>query len=177
MKPGTLRVTDGVEELVDQGKGKLLGSNGGSGTVDYVTGEVQIKFKTPPPEDTEITCCYDHFDSVPEIHLISSNPLQTNSKGAINAEIEVDSLGFGQYYFCALDSMNDTLVNEILLCPRLTLSQTEADVRDLQPGRHVVKINGMEKIIMIHSDENIYFLLSLSALPVALTTLVFKKFS
>ena len=51
------------------------------------------------------------------------------------------------------------------------------DVRDLQPGRHVVKINGMEKEIMIHSDENIYFLLSLSALPVALTTLAFKKFS
>jgi hypothetical protein len=50
-------------------------------------------------------------------------------------------------------------------------------VRDLQPGRHVVKINGMEKMIMIHSDENIYFLLSLSALPVALTSLAYKKFS
>ena len=49
-------------------------------------------------------------------------------------------------------------------------------VRDIQPGRHVVKVNGLEKEIMIHSDENIYFLFSLSALPVALTSLVFKKF-
>jgi len=131
VKPGTLRVTDGVEELVDQGKGTLLGSNGGSGTVDYVTGEVQVKFKTAPAEDAEITCDYDHFDSVPEIHFISSNPIQMNSKGAINKEIKVDSLDFGEYYFCALDSMNNTLVKEILLCPRLTLSQTEADVGDL----------------------------------------------
>jgi len=51
------------------------------------------------------------------------------------------------------------------------------DVRDLTPGRHVVKINGLEKKIMIHSDENIYFLFSLSALPVVLTTLTYKKFN
>jgi hypothetical protein len=50
-------------------------------------------------------------------------------------------------------------------------------VRDIQPGKHVVKVNGVEKRIMIHSDENIYFLFSLSALPVTLTSLVFKKFS
>ncbi|MCK4582214.1 hypothetical protein KAU18_02780, partial [Candidatus Bathyarchaeota archaeon] len=58
----------------------------------------------------------------------------------------------------------------------VTQEEISFDVRDLQPGRHVIKINGMEKKIMIHSDENIYFLFSLSALPVALTSLVFKKF-
>ncbi len=59
----------------------------------------------------------------------------------------------------------------------VTQEEISFPVKELQPGRHVVKINGMEKEIMIHSDENIYFLLSLSALPVALITLVFRKFS
>ena len=59
----------------------------------------------------------------------------------------------------------------------VTQEEISFDVRDLQPGRHVVKVNGLEKGIMIHSDENIYFLFSLSALPVALTSIVFKKFS
>jgi len=57
------------------------------------------------------------------------------------------------------------------------LAEVSFDVGDLVPGRHVVKVNGMEKEIMIHSKENIYFLFSLSALPVALTTLIFRKFS
>jgi PKD repeat protein len=50
-------------------------------------------------------------------------------------------------------------------------------IRDLKPGGRSFKLNGVKKEIMIHSEENIYFLFSLSAIPVALTTLVFKKFS
>lgn len=47
----------------------------------------------------------------------------------------------------------------------------------LQPGKHVFKVNGMVKETMIHSDENVYLLFSLSAFPVALTSLVFKRFN
>ncbi len=51
------------------------------------------------------------------------------------------------------------------------------EARDLEPGTHVLKINGLVEETMIHSDENVYLLFSLSALPVALTSLVFKKFN
>jgi hypothetical protein len=69
-------------------------------------------------------------------------------------------------------------VDDRLVCVSgVTQEEVSFDVRDLDPGRHVVKVNGMEKEIMIHSKENMYFLFSLSALPVALTTLIFKKFS
>ena len=69
-------------------------------------------------------------------------------------------------------------VDDRLVCVSgVAQEEVRFDVRDLAPGRHVVKVNGLEKEIMIHSDENIYFLFSLSALPVALTTLIFKKFS
>jgi len=59
----------------------------------------------------------------------------------------------------------------------VTQEEVSFEVRDIQPGSHTLKVNGMEKEIMIHSDENIYFLFSLSALPVVLTTLAYKKFN
>ena len=51
------------------------------------------------------------------------------------------------------------------------------EARKLEPGTHVFKVNGLVEETMIHSDENVYLLFSLSALPVALVSLVFKKFS
>ncbi len=51
------------------------------------------------------------------------------------------------------------------------------EARDLEPGIHVLKVNGLVEETMIHSEENVYLLFSLSALPVALTSLVFKKFN
>jgi len=47
----------------------------------------------------------------------------------------------------------------------------------LDPGKHALKVNGLEKEVMIHSDENLFFVFSLSAIPVALTSIVFKKVS
>jgi hypothetical protein len=49
--------------------------------------------------------------------------------------------------------------------------------RNLKPGIQVFKVNGLVEETMIHSDENVYLLFSLSALPVALTTFVFKKYN
>jgi len=65
IKPGTFTVTDGVEAFTDEGDGELDGSSGGSGTVDYVTGEVHVKFKTAPLEDVILTCSYDQFEDAP----------------------------------------------------------------------------------------------------------------
>ena len=131
IKPGTFTVTDGVEAFTDEGDGELDGSSGGSGTVDYVTGEVHVKFKTAPLEDVIITCSYDQFEDAPEITFITSNPLSASTKGSMHAEIEIEDLDYGEYYLCALDSLNNTLVQEVKLCPKITLSQSEADVGDL----------------------------------------------
>ena len=131
IKPGTFTVTDGVEAFTDEGDGELDGASGGSGTVDYVTGEVHVKFKTAPVEDVIIKCSYDQFEDVSEITFITSNPLSASTKGSVHAEIEIEDLDYGEYYLCALDSLNNTLVQEIRLCPKITLSQSEADVGDL----------------------------------------------
>jgi PKD repeat protein len=67
--------------------------------------------------------------------------------------------------------------DRILQVSGVTQEMVVFEVRNLQSGTHLIKVNGMEKEIMIHSGENIYFLFSLSVLPVALTSLAFKKFN
>jgi hypothetical protein len=51
------------------------------------------------------------------------------------------------------------------------------EVRNLKPGIQVLKVNGLVDETMIHSEKNVYLLFSLSALPLTLTSLVFKKFN
>jgi hypothetical protein len=131
VKPGTLTVTDGVETFTDDGGGELDGSSGGSGTVDYVTGEVHVKFKTAPAEDVVISCNYDQFEDATEITFITTKPVSASSKGSMYEEIKIEDLDNGEYYLCALDSLNNTLVQGLKLCPKMTLSQYYVDVGDL----------------------------------------------
>ncbi|MCK4438669.1 hypothetical protein KAV47_06315, partial [Candidatus Bathyarchaeota archaeon] len=84
-----------------------------------------------PLEDMIITCSYHQFEDTPEITFITTKPLSASTKGSMHAEIKIEDLDYGEYYLCALDSLNNTLVQEVRLCPKITLSQSEADVGDL----------------------------------------------
>ncbi len=154
IKPGTLTVTDGVEAFTDEGDGELDGSSGGTGTVDYVTGEVHAKFKTAPLEDVMITCSYDHFEEAPEITFITTKPVSASTKGSVHADIEIEDLDYGEYYLCAFDSLNNTLVQEVRLCPKMTLSQSEADVGDLVTikGNDFTPDTGVESVTISSED-------------------------
>jgi phage tail-like protein len=47
--PTSLRMTDGVEVIRDDGRGNLVGTLGGTGTVNYLTGAMQVNFAPPGP--------------------------------------------------------------------------------------------------------------------------------
>lgn len=52
-------VTDGTETFTDDRNGTMVGSLGGTGTVNYATGEVSVTFNTAPSSGTNnITCSY-----------------------------------------------------------------------------------------------------------------------
>lgn len=51
-------VTDGVETFTDDRVGGLIGSLGGTGTVNYATGAISVTFNTAPTNLTAITCSY-----------------------------------------------------------------------------------------------------------------------
>lgn len=58
IEPGTVAVTDGVEEFEDNGKGVLVGDAGGFGTVDYDTGAISVAFDEAPGEDDDVDASY-----------------------------------------------------------------------------------------------------------------------
>jgi hypothetical protein len=58
VKVGTFSATDGTESFSDNSDGTLTGSAGGSGTIDYATGYVNLTFNAAPGDGDDITCGY-----------------------------------------------------------------------------------------------------------------------
>lgn len=56
--PGTMTVTDGVENFVDNGAGILTGDLGGSGTINYTTGAFSVTFNTAVATGVSIVATY-----------------------------------------------------------------------------------------------------------------------
>ncbi|WP_029896823.1 hypothetical protein [Desulfohalovibrio reitneri] len=56
--PRSVVVSDGVETLADDGHGKLWGDSGGSGTINYGTGEIQVAFNAAPATDADVAADY-----------------------------------------------------------------------------------------------------------------------
>jgi hypothetical protein len=76
-------VTDGVETFTDDRNGNMVGSLGGTGTINYATGAVSITFNTAPLNLAAVTCSYYTEDAT------SDGPLDfdTTSLGAGKAKI------------------------------------------------------------------------------------------
>src|SRR5439155_20104972 len=76
-------VTDSVETFTDDRNGTMVGSLGGTGTVNYATGAVSVTFNTAPANSQAITCSYYTEDAT------SDGPLDfdTSSTGAGKAKI------------------------------------------------------------------------------------------
>lgn len=47
------------EQFTDNGSGTLSGADGGSGTIDYTSGELDIAFATAPPAELRLFCYFD----------------------------------------------------------------------------------------------------------------------
>jgi len=61
-----ISVTDGVESFVDDYNGNLVGSLGGTGTINYATGATSVTFNTAPANLAAITTTYQWEDSTNE---------------------------------------------------------------------------------------------------------------
>jgi hypothetical protein len=55
-----ISVTDGTETFTDDRNGNMVGSAGGTGTVNYATGAVSVTFAVAPANLQAITCSYYH---------------------------------------------------------------------------------------------------------------------
>jgi hypothetical protein len=66
-------VTDGTETFTDNGSGVLTGDAGGSGTINYTTGEVTVTFNAAPGNGQAVTATYyynsESNSAVPEVEI------------------------------------------------------------------------------------------------------------
>jgi len=61
-----VRITDATENFTDDRNGALVGSLGGTGTVNYATGAISVTFNTAPSNSQAITADYFLEDSTSE---------------------------------------------------------------------------------------------------------------
>jgi len=58
VEPGTVSASDGVETFVDDGSGRLAGSAGGSGTINYKSGKMTLSFNANVVNGSPINAGY-----------------------------------------------------------------------------------------------------------------------
>ena len=64
---GTISVTDGVETFTDsENSGILVGDAGGTGSVDYISGDISVTFNDAPGAAVSVTVDYDYMTSSPK---------------------------------------------------------------------------------------------------------------
>lgn len=61
IEPTTLFITDGTQNVTDNGQGALEGA--GTGTINYDTGEYSVTFNTAPASGASITSDYEHHET------------------------------------------------------------------------------------------------------------------
>ncbi len=81
----SVTVTDGVESFVDDGSGVLTGDAGGTGTVNYTTGQITLTFNAAPLNGAAIAASYyfnsESNSSIPEVELdITMTPVHAQSR-------------------------------------------------------------------------------------------------
>lgn len=78
VRAGSVSITDGASTVTDDGAGNLVGD--GTGTIDYVSGAVDVTFVNAPASSASITVNYEYDmegnSNIPEIDLIlTSSPV------------------------------------------------------------------------------------------------------
>jgi hypothetical protein len=58
VEPGTVAISDGVETFADDGSGRLVGSAGGSGTINYKTGAYTLAFNANVVNEVDVEADY-----------------------------------------------------------------------------------------------------------------------
>ena len=71
--PGSFTATDGVEDFTDNGDETLTGDGGGTGSIDYATGDVVLDFFANVGLGTPITCGYrTNFEAMKDLYFTNA---------------------------------------------------------------------------------------------------------
>ena len=135
LKPGLIAIASDEETFSDNGKGVLIGDEGGEGKVDYVTGDFTVRFSNPPVDDETVYVNYDYFDDSSSFKVVDTG-LSADSMGSVKDTIRIPLTEYGEYWIAAMDSLNYTSVRKLDVGPTLEPNKEAVDVGD------VIRIDG-----------------------------------
>ena len=140
VKPGTVTVTDGVETFTDAGRdGKLTGDLGGTGSIDYVVGEIDVDFNTAPADGVDITCDYEYFEDIDDTVYVLSKTVESDEVGSWKKKVTVPKeaeMDYGQYNIFGYDDKGNEDEDDFKIGAGITIDIDEG------PTGTVVKITG-----------------------------------
>ena len=94
VRAGTFKITDGTQEVTDNGNGTLIGA--GTGTINYSTGAVAVTFTAAVANGTSITADHEYNSEantgIPEIDLmltsspVTARPYKLRARWSIESE-------------------------------------------------------------------------------------------
>ncbi len=143
-------VTDGVETFTDDFNGNLVGSLGGTGTINYTTGAISVTFNSAVANGTAVTASYQHENS-------NNNGITDFSKSSPRTA--------GQGFVFRQDSSGGKAqsvlsYNNVYYCPHvkrtwaLTIGSDDTSATNL-PYRHRVGIPNERAAV--ETGEGIYY--------------------
>lgn len=94
VEPGSVAISDGVEDFTDDGLGRLAGGAGGTGTINYKTGAVAVEFHAAPANGAGVTADYAR-----QFHGVLDEAVDTAVTGSglviIHGSVRADVLKVG----------------------------------------------------------------------------------
>jgi hypothetical protein len=115
LDPGTLTLTRGATVLTDQGDGTFTGA-GGSATINYATGEIDLTLDTLPNLNSTITLAGDRFlESFAYVEVVSPTPVAGVITVTLLEEDLVPGSLFVTYNRRAMDAFQNSFYERIVV--------------------------------------------------------------
>jgi hypothetical protein len=138
IKNGTLQISDATLTAIDQGDGNLTVA-GLTGTVNYLTGEIELEWTADPGLVTLTTNTYQHFDNVDDTCYVVSTGVETSDFGSVSKTAtipDIDDMDYGDYHFYAFNDKGKADSKAFTIGAVITLDIDEG------PVGSVVEIRG-----------------------------------
>jgi hypothetical protein len=157
IRNGTVLMNDGADFWTDNGDGTLVGAGGvgGTGTIDYLTGEVELTYALAPALGALTVTAYDYYVNKPNEVFVFSSGVESDDFGSASKSCtipdEATEMAYGSYRFVAYDGAGNNATDAFTIGAVITLDVDEG------PVGTVVEIRGsgfddLEKIGDVATD-------------------------
>jgi len=133
--PETLVVWDSNEVFTDDdGDGSLDGDQGGDGSINYVTGEVELDFESAPADGDPIMANYSYYVDQTNVASLLTTDGDSDAVGSFSETVQVPlagDMGAGTYDLVSLDADGNTFTATFTIGAVVTIDKDAAKVGEI----------------------------------------------